>query len=129
MATLLESIESLEPRLVAALDSIRISLRDGQPLAELSFNLRMEGHGGTHDIGEYSATVDLADLPEGVSVMHWRRWPNRIIELTEAVPAEEQMRGLWRAGICGELDIIRGQYLESGEIYWLAKTHAEGWPK
>ncbi len=103
---LLEAVRALGELERSALASIRIERDSGGYLARLDFSLSLP-------------RGESLDLPKGVELMGFQRWPEQEILLDWRTPALAQIQTLHASGICGALD-----WHEVGPDTWLVKTHA-----
>lgn len=127
--TLTEIARTLEPRLLARVGSIHVTIQDGEAIARLTIALMVQGGEARLPDGT-RITVDRDDLPVGVALTTWAAWPDiyRPVALTPAM--EEQLAELEASGLVGCLDAIRNDHGPQASAHgiprysWVIKTHA-----
>lgn len=127
--TLAEIVADLEPRLRDTLSSLAIAF-DGER-ASVTLSFALYGPPGTFGrAGPYQVTVDTANMPEGVSLAGWERYPDQQRPVTLDVPIPDQIAALEDAGMVGSLDAARfdggSDAVRAGypATRWIVKTHA-----
>jgi len=126
---LTEIVRGLEPRLLETLEHIHITFDGSLAEAVLSFHLYGPPSIGKR-VGPYSISVDTDNLPEGVSVSGFERYPDRVVEVSTTTPMEDQIRALHASGLVGGLDAARfgggAEAVRQGvaPASWIVKTHA-----
>ncbi len=128
--TLTEIVTDLPPQLRQALSAIRIEYRGEQATATLSIAIMLDSGAAPRSIGGYDIVVDAADLPEGVALQGWSRYPDITRPITMAVPMDEQIRALGASGLVGIVDACRfdggAEAVRAGfaPAIWHIRTHA-----
>jgi hypothetical protein len=126
--TLLEIVRDLEPRLQEGLSAIEISLWKGRAVARLSFALYTRST-RVGDTELYRIQVDT-ELPAGVSLTGFERWPDLEKEITLTRDIRSQLKALQESRLVGGLDVAMfepppGATAEGLPRYrWIVKTHA-----
>jgi len=103
---LLEAVQSLGELERSALSSIRIERDAGGYRARFDFALKLP-------------RTESPELPKGVELRGFSRWPEQEILLDWRTPALDQIKALDTSGICGRLD-----WFEPRPDAWTIKTHA-----
>jgi hypothetical protein len=97
------------------------------PRYRVSLSIALYGQGTapttTHG---HRVSVDTENLPKGVSVTGWSRWPDLQRELDPLDEVEEQIRSLSASGLLGTLDAARFTPLSDPDQppRWTVTTHA-----
>lgn len=126
--TLIEIIGDLEPVLHDTLSTIRLEWRPEGATAQLSFCLSRWA-GKQSVLHDHAIAVDQTDLPAGIAVTSFERWPDRFSRLALTPDAKTQIRDLDRLGTLGRLDaseyrVTEGDRSNHAAISWIIKTHA-----
>lgn len=103
---LIEAVQNMGDLERSALSAIHIERDTTGYLATFSINLKLPH-------------TQPMDLPKGVSLRGFTRWPDQKEILDWRIPALEQIKELHNSGICGNLD-----WYEHAPDRWIAKTHA-----
>lgn len=103
---LLEAVQSLGKLERSALSSIRIERDSGGYRARFDFALKMP-------------RPESPELPKGVELQGFSRWPEEEILLDWRMPALEQIQALHASGLCGQLN-----WFEPRPDTWTVKTHS-----
>jgi hypothetical protein len=103
---LLESIQTLGELERSALSSIRIERDSSGYRARFDFALKLP-------------RPEALELPAGVELQGFARWPEQELLLDWRTPALDQIKALDQSGLCGRLD-----WFEPRPDAWTVKTHA-----
>jgi len=126
MDTLVSAVLRLDDTLRNHLSAVIIDEdTDGALTARLSIAL-MIPHGTDATAGPYTIKVDTTDLPGGVSVSSWTRWPDITCELGTDVSALDQIQQLQDSQLVGDLDVatfepVDGATLDHPARRWIIK--------
>jgi len=102
MTTLREAVEQLDPRLRSRLTAISVHPSPKGYTARMSISIMVPGLPQGGPAGpQHTVSVDAGDLPDGVTLAGWTRYPDQVRQLDGAPHIEEQIRELHHADIAG----------------------------
>lgn len=125
--TILDVLTGLPPVLLRAASGLTVRTIDDDPdhaEVAVSIALMLPMAGSTLTTPRHEVTIDTDDLPSGVGVTGFGRYPDqiRIIPLIE--PLVDQLAAVERSGIAGHLDVARFDADAPTYPHWHVKTHA-----
>jgi hypothetical protein len=129
MQTLVEIVRDLDPLLREHLGAVRIEPHADGFTATLSFCPYEAARQPSETLGtetvHHVLTADLHAPPPGVAATAADRWPDEIVELDPATPADAQIRQLDASGLVGRVRAARLDAPDGGPTRaWIAETHA-----
>ncbi|MGI8403715.1 MAG: hypothetical protein ACR2OE_02905 [Thermomicrobiales bacterium] len=125
--TILDVLTGLPAVLLRATSGLTVSTIDHDPdhaEVAVSIALMIPMSGSTLTTPRHEVTIDTGDLPAGVGVAGFGRYPDqvRIISLIE--PLSDQLAAVEESGIAGHLDVARFDADAPTYPHWHVKTHA-----
>lgn len=123
--TILEALTDLPPALLRAASHLIVTpWDDTHATLTVSIAIMLPGVPARRDAGPYAVTVDSADLPDGIALTGWTRYPDQVRTITIITSVRDQLATVHAAGIVGTLDVALMEAAAPGYPRWHVTTHA-----